>query len=156
MGKVEVVVDKLRVDKSRVRLAEVQVGDETGSVSLRARDSQIDELQKVSKDGGAIVLRNSSIELFQGKHLRLAVTKWGKITTYPDSIASTPSPPKSINTELNLSIVDLNLVPPDIWLQPPASSPSSHKSGDSASRQNNNNNDNNNNSSKQNHNHITT
>lgn len=138
MGKVQVVVDKLRVDKSRVRLAEVQVGDETGSISLRARDSQIDELETVSKDGGAIVLRNSSIELFQGKHLRLAVTKWGKITIYPDSIASTPSPPKSINTELNLSIVDLNLVPPDIWLQPPASSPASHKSGDTAPRQTNN------------------
>ena len=45
MGKVQVVVDKLRVDKSRVRLAEVQVGDETGSISLRARDSQIDELE---------------------------------------------------------------------------------------------------------------
>lgn len=136
VGKVEVVVDKLRVDKSRVRLAEVQVGDETGSISLRARDDQIDELERVSKEGGAIVLRNSSIELFQGRHLRLAVTKWGKISVYPDNIASTPSPPSNINTELNLSLVDLNLVPPDVWLQPPlASSTASHKSGESTSRQ---------------------
>ncbi len=135
MGKVEVVVDKFRVDKSRVRLAEVEVGDETGSISLRARDNQIDELEKVSKEGGAVVLRNSSIELFQGRHLRLAVTKWGKISVYPDNIASTPKPPSTINKELNLSIVDLNLVPHDVWLQPPSTSPLSHKSGESASRQ---------------------
>lgn len=136
VGKVEVVVDKLRVDKSRVRLAEVQVGDETGSISLRARDDQIDELEAVSKKGGAIVLRNSSIELYQGKHLRLAVTKWGKISVYPDNIASTPIPPAVINTDLNLSIVDLNLLPPDTWLQHPSSaSPASHKSAESGSRQ---------------------
>ena len=65
------------MDKSRVRLAEVQVGDDSGSISLRARDTQIDMLQEVSKNNGAIVLRNCSLELYQGKHLRLAVTKWG-------------------------------------------------------------------------------
>mmetsp|Transcript_23905 Transcript_23905/g.35537 ORF Transcript_23905/g.35537 Transcript_23905/m.35537 type:complete len:554 (-) Transcript_23905:219-1880(-) len=135
VGKVEIVVDKFRVDKSRVRLAEVEVGDETGSISLRARDNQIDELEKVSKEGGAVVLRNSSIELFQGKHLRLAVSKWGKISVYPDNIANTPTPPSTINKELNLSIVDLNLVPPDVWLQLPSTSPLSHKSGESANRQ---------------------
>ena len=77
VGKVDIVVDKVRVDKSRVRLAEVQVGDDSGSISLRARDTQIDMLQEVSKTKGAIVLRNCSLELYQGKHLRLAVTKWG-------------------------------------------------------------------------------
>jgi hypothetical protein len=77
VGKVDIVVDKVRVDKSRVRLAEVQVGDDTGSISLRARDTQIDMLQEVSNKNGAIVLRNCSLELYQGKHLRLAVTKWG-------------------------------------------------------------------------------
>ena len=77
VGKVNVVVDKLRVDKSRVRLAEVQVGDDSGSISLRARDNQIDLLQEVSNKSGSIVLRNCSLELYKGKHLRLAVTKWG-------------------------------------------------------------------------------
>lgn len=110
VGKVDIVVDKVRVDKSRVRLAEVQVGDDTGSISLRARDTQIDMLQEVSNKNGAIVLRNCSLELYQGKHLRLAVTKWGKLSAYPDDIASTPIPPKAINHELNFSLVDINVV----------------------------------------------
>lgn len=83
VGDVDVVVDKLRVDGSRVLVAEVEVGDETGSVSLRARDDQIDLLRKVSHDNGAIVLRNAQIELYQGRYLRLAVSKWGKMEAYP-------------------------------------------------------------------------
>lgn len=80
-------------------------------------------------------MRNSSIELFQGKHLRLAVSKWGKISIFPDNVTSTPEPPATINTDLNLSLIDLNLVPPDIWLEHPTDSQSSHKSIDSSSRQ---------------------
>ena len=64
-------------------MAEVEVGDETGSVSLRARDDQINLLRQVSSDSGAIVLRNCTMELYQGKHLRLAVSKWGKMCVYP-------------------------------------------------------------------------
>ena len=86
VGNVELVVDKYRVDGSRVLVAEVDVGDETGSISLRARDEQIDLLRKVSYDRGAIVLRNCTMELYQGKHLRLGVSKWGKISVYPVSI----------------------------------------------------------------------
>lgn len=85
VGKVEVVVDKARVDGSRILVAEVEVGDETGTISLRARDEQIDLLRQVSSDGGAIVLRNSTLELYQGKHLRVAVSKWGKMSLYPVS-----------------------------------------------------------------------
>jgi hypothetical protein len=110
VGKVCVVVDKRRVDGSRVRLAEVEVGDETGVVSLRARDEQIDVLQDVSKRSGAVVLRNCMLELYQGKHIRLAVTKWGKLNTYPDSVASTPPPPSKMNLERNFSLIDLSLV----------------------------------------------
>ena len=47
-------MDKRRVDQSRVRLAEVEIGDETGTVSLRARDEQIDVLNEVSQHGGAV------------------------------------------------------------------------------------------------------
>ncbi len=83
VGKVELVVDKYRVDGSRVLVAEVEVGDETGSISLRARDEQIDLLRQVSDDQGAIVLRNCTMELYQGKHLRLGVSKWGKMSPYP-------------------------------------------------------------------------
>lgn len=104
------MVDKHRVDGSRVRLAEVEVGDETGRVSLRARDDQIDLLTQVSDRAGAVVLRNCTLELFQGKHIRLAVTKWGKITPYPDHIASTPVPPSKMNEDRFFSSIDLTVV----------------------------------------------
>lgn len=107
VGNVEVVVDKNRVDGSRVRLAEVLVGDETGCVSLRARDEQIDILKEVSQRSGAVVLRNSTLELFQGRHIRLAVTKWGKLSLYPDQIPSTPAPPQKMNMDKNFSMIDL-------------------------------------------------
>jgi len=111
VGKVDLVVDKVRVDKSRVRLAEVEVSDETGTVSLRARDEQIDVLKEVSqRKNGAIVLRNCTLEMFQGKHLRVAITKWGKMKAHPDNIESTPSPPLEMNNALNISMVDLNVV----------------------------------------------
>lgn len=110
VGEVNLVVDKNRVDGTRVRLAEVEVGDETGTVSLRARDEQIDLLREVSQRSGAIVLRNCALELYQGKHIRLATTKWGKLSPYPDQIASTPPPPSKINRDRNFSHIDLSVV----------------------------------------------
>lgn len=110
VGAINVVVDKRRVDQSRVRLAEVEIGDETGTVSLRARDDQIDVLEEVSARSGAVVLRNCTIELYQGKHIRLAVTKWGKLTVYPDDVKSTPPPPSKMNSERNFSLIDLSIV----------------------------------------------
>lgn len=110
VGKVNVVVDKRRVDQSRVRLAEVEIGDETGTVSLRARDEQIDVLNEVSHRRGAVVLRNCTLELYQGKHIRLAVTKWGKLSVYPDSVASTPPSPSKMNYDRNFSLIDLSVV----------------------------------------------
>lgn len=131
VGKVNIVVDKLRVDRSRVRLAEVDVGDETGTVSLRARDDQIDLLQEISEKSGAVVLRNCTMELYQGKHLRLAITKWGKLSAYPDNVASTPNPPLKMNMQLNYSAVDLNLVvgdmPDSIEGTPPSPSSESQR-----------------------------
>ena len=55
-----------------------------------------------------MVLRNCTVELFHNKYLRLAVTKWGKMTPYPDHVASTPKPPTNMNTELNYSLADLS------------------------------------------------
>lgn len=115
VGKINIVVDKSRVDRSRVRLAEVEIGDETGTVSLRARDDQIDLLERVSKcKPGAVVLRNCTLELYQGKHIRLAVTKWGKLSEYPDNVASTPGPPSIMNLDRNYSLIDLSLVASEI------------------------------------------
>lgn len=116
VGNINLVVDKRRVDQSRVRLAEVEIGDETGTVSLRARDEQIDLLERVRSKGKprAVVLRNCTLELYQGKHIRLAVTKWGKITEYPDNVASTPGPPPTMNLDRNFSFIDLSLVASEI------------------------------------------
>mmetsp|Transcript_116307 Transcript_116307/g.335970 ORF Transcript_116307/g.335970 Transcript_116307/m.335970 type:complete len:544 (+) Transcript_116307:219-1850(+) len=121
VGKVTLVVDKKRVDQSRVRLAEVEIGDETGTVSLRARDEQIDLLDHVSSQSGAVVLRNCTLELFQGKHIRLAVTKWGKLSVYPDNVASTPPAPSKINYDRNFSEIDLSVVASEMVEEPPES-----------------------------------
>ncbi|KAL7561219.1 hypothetical protein ACA910_004141 [Epithemia clementina (nom. ined.)] len=110
VGSVQIVVDKFRVDGSRVRVAEVEVGDETGTVSLRARDDQIDMLEEISNRKGAVVLRNATLELYQGRHIRLAVTKWGKLTPYPDRVASTPAPPSRMNDDRYFSFIDLSAV----------------------------------------------
>mmetsp|Transcript_13879 Transcript_13879/g.19510 ORF Transcript_13879/g.19510 Transcript_13879/m.19510 type:complete len:643 (-) Transcript_13879:426-2354(-) len=118
VGKVNVVVDKFRVDQSRVRLAEVEIGDETGVVSLRARDNQIEVFQEVSERSGAVVLRNATIELYQGRHIRLAITKWGKLSRYPDQVASTPPPPSKLNRDRNFSLIDLSLVATEMVLPP--------------------------------------
>jgi replication factor A1 len=128
-------VEKTRVDKSQVRLAECEVGDETGIVSLRARDDQISLLQEISSREGAVVLRNCSIELFQGKFIRLAVNKWGKVVPFPDGISSTPTLPTMMNDTLQLSIVDVSDVVGDEWLEPSLHS-ASRQSTDSRSSSN--------------------
>lgn len=132
---INIVIEKTRVDRSQVRLAECEVGDETGTVSLRARDEQIDLLQNISSRGGAVVLRNCSVELYQGKFIRLAISKWGKISSFPDGIKSTPSPPAMVNNELNLSIVDLNDVAGDEWFEV-SSIPSSNQNQSRSPRDN--------------------
>ena len=122
-----IVVDKYRVDSSRVRLAVVEVGDESGCVSLRARDEQIDTLVEIANRSGAVVLRNCTLELYQGKHIRLAVTKWGKISAYPDNIYSTPSPPSIINYERNFSMINLSIIASDTSAsQQPNDQPNTH------------------------------
>jgi len=117
LGKIDIVVDKQRVDQSRVRLAEVEVGDETGVISLRARDDQITLLRNILDKGSgedksklpAIVIRNCSVELYLGSYLRIAVSKWGKISEYPDDVASTPPPPTYINRSVDYSSMDFSL-----------------------------------------------
>jgi replication factor A1 len=47
--------------------------------------------------------------MFDG-YIRLSVTPWGKISAYPDKVASTPSPPEKINTDNDLSAVEYELV----------------------------------------------
>jgi hypothetical protein len=106
-----------------VRLAEVEIGDETGTISLRARDDQIDVLSEIASRSGAVVLRNCTLEIYQGKHIRLAITKWGKLSPYPDQVPSTPPPPSKINRDRNFSKINISLVAsemPSSQQQPPA------------------------------------
>lgn len=121
-----VVVNKDRVDGSRVRLAEVEVGDDTGTVSLRARDEQIDMLEEISRKSEAVVLRNCTLELYQGKYIRVAVTKWGKMSKYPDQIPSTPAPPTKINRDRNFSLINLSMVASE-WVPQPQQQQHQHQ-----------------------------
>lgn len=68
------------------RIAEVVVGDETGIISLRARDHQVDFLLRGIKQKEAqqeedfvIVVRNAGVAMFKG-YMRLIVNKWGKLS----------------------------------------------------------------------------
>lgn len=133
VGRVNVVVNKRQADGSHIRVADVEVGDETGTVFLRARDEQIDILREASERNSsisssnnnltpdtntttgaagclAIVLENCTLQLFQGRYIRLAITKWGKM--YPDA----GLPPLKMNTGRNYSLVDL------WWIQNDSSS----------------------------------
>jgi len=57
---------------------------------------------------GAVVLRNVSLELNRGK-LRLLISKFGKISAYPDDLQSTPTPPSIMNQNTNLSTMDVDV-----------------------------------------------
>jgi hypothetical protein len=78
-------------------------------------------LEKVSQRSGAVVLRNCTLELYQGRHMRLAVTKWGKLSVYPDNVASTPPPPSKMNIDRNFSLIDLSVVASEMVDTKPAS-----------------------------------
>ena len=86
-------------------------------------------LQEISNRKGAVVLRNCSIELFQGKFIRLAVSKWGKVASFPDGISSTPTPPSNLNDSLHLSVVDVSSLIGDEWLESSSHSTSRHSTG---------------------------
>jgi hypothetical protein len=59
-------------------------------------------------DSGAVVLRNVSLELHKGKYLRLIVSKFGKIASYPDDVQSTPNPPSFLNKNRNISEMEID------------------------------------------------
>ncbi|TMW68871.1 hypothetical protein Poli38472_001027 [Pythium oligandrum] len=96
---------KKRFDGTTSRIAEAVLGDETGVVTFTARNEQIDKLQ----EGVTLVIRNSNADIFNG-FMRLNVTQWGKISTHPDGIASTPPAPAEINRKHDVSAVEYELV----------------------------------------------
>lgn len=70
------------------RIAEVAVGDETGIVTLRARNGQVDfllqglrEAEEEEKKPFVVVVRNAGVAMYKG-YMRLIVNKWGKLSRY--------------------------------------------------------------------------
>ena len=59
--------------------------------------------------GQVAVVRNASIEMLKG-FMRLKIDQWGKISSHPDGIASTPAAPTEICTKKNMSEVEYELV----------------------------------------------
>lgn len=63
----------------------------------------------VLKQGSNVVIRNCNADFFNG-FMRLNVTQWGKIVSHPDGIDSTPSAPKTIHKENDMSAIEYELV----------------------------------------------
>jgi len=59
------------------------------------------------KKGASIIVRNSRIEMFEKKNMRLAVDKWGLIEDSPQPVN------ENINWANNLSQMDYELVQAD-------------------------------------------
>jgi len=94
-----VVVEKVRTDNSKIRIAECLVGDATASVVMTARNEQIDVLQP----GKAVIIRNSKVDMFKG-FMRLAVDKWGKIEIAKEPVTF------EANTNTNVSSIEYELI----------------------------------------------
>lgn len=60
-------------------MAEVVLGDASGTVTFIARGDHLDLL----KEGVSCVMRNSSVRMFNG-HIRLQVDRWGKVEASED------------------------------------------------------------------------
>lgn len=114
--------EKKRYDGAVIKIAEVLIGDDSGCVVLTARNGtssstlffpQLNQQRIEQIDqfvvGNVYVLRNCTVDMHQG-FMRISVTQWGKISTHPDGIASTPDAPKKVKTDSNMSEVEYELV----------------------------------------------
>ena len=97
---IEVVAERM-TELGRIRIGEVIVGDETGSVILSARNEQIDMLVP----GSTVVVRQGRIDMFDG-YIRLRVDKFGTLKTHKEAAEdgeSLPRIPETIHLALNIS-----------------------------------------------------
>ena len=83
-----VVVDKAesrtitsRKTNEEHSLADIKVGDETGTIILTLWDDTIDQVT----EGSTYVVKNGYVNVFQ-EHMRLALGKWGKLEETDDAI----------------------------------------------------------------------
>ena len=99
VGSTNVVLDRKRTDGTSLKIVEAQVGDDSGSIIMTARNGQTDLL----KTGETLIIRNCKVEMFKG-HLRLAVDQWGLIEISPQKFEG------DVNQRNNLSATEYELV----------------------------------------------
>lgn len=89
-----------REDGSRFMIAVAVVGDETGIIDLKLQG----DLAESMRSGMDLVVRNGFIRTRDGV-AQMTVDNFGKVTPYPDGVLSTPSPPKGVNTSVDVSVL---------------------------------------------------
>eukprot|EP01128_Nolandella_sp_AFSM9_P009583 TRINITY_DN6193_c0_g1_i1.p1 TRINITY_DN6193_c0_g1~~TRINITY_DN6193_c0_g1_i1.p1 ORF type:complete len:130 (+),score=16.66 TRINITY_DN6193_c0_g1_i1:2-391(+) len=94
-----VIVDKTRLDGSRVRVAEGVIGDASASVIFTARDDQVDLLVP----GNTLELLNAKVEMYEG-WMRLEVDRWGDVKAASEPLTD------EVNLLDNLSYIEYELV----------------------------------------------
>jgi len=98
---VKQVLEKTRIDGSRLLIAEALIGDSTGVITLTLRNEQI----PIVVQGSTITVRNAKIEMFKG-HMRLSVDQWGLI----EKAAQQDQVKDNIKSDNNMSLVEYELV----------------------------------------------
>ena len=88
----------MRYDGTKIKEADVLVGDQHGCVVLVAKNEQVD----MFKENDVITVRNCHANVVR-EHLRLEVDKWGKVEPSTEKI-------DSVDTNKNLSDVEYELV----------------------------------------------
>jgi diadenosine tetraphosphate (Ap4A) HIT family hydrolase len=79
--KVKVVGDVTEVEEKKGKVFEVQVGDDSGVVTMSVSEAQ----KTIFTKGKVLELRNASIKMVKG-HIRLLVDKWGKVSDCSDTV----------------------------------------------------------------------
>ena len=97
---VEVVAERT-TNFGNIRIGEIVVGDETGSVVISAKNEQIEILVP----GTTVVVRNGRIDMFDGR-MRLRVDKRGTLTSYDEeeNSAGETLPHKVVTIDLTQNI----------------------------------------------------
>jgi len=98
---VKQVLEKTRIDGSRLIIAEALIGDSTGVITLTLRNEQI----PIVVQGSTITVRNAKIEMFKG-HMRLSVDQWGLI----EKAAQQDQIKDNVKSDNNMSLVEYELV----------------------------------------------
>eukprot|EP01026_Neomeris_dumetosa_P042951 TRINITY_DN3585_c0_g2_i7.p2 TRINITY_DN3585_c0_g2~~TRINITY_DN3585_c0_g2_i7.p2 ORF type:complete len:123 (-),score=24.18 TRINITY_DN3585_c0_g2_i7:129-497(-) len=95
---IKVVEQKAVQDKGAIRFSECVVGDETGVILMRARNKQVDMMQK----GAVLQLEMARVEIQKGM-VRLAVVPPGSMTEVSGKTIK-------VNEDFNMSDVQFEMV----------------------------------------------